>query len=218
MAFYLPHEILHNQFLVTAHRCLYWENEKTLVLSDLHLGKTGHFRKSGIGIPQTVMKEDMLRLIAAIQYYQPKRLIIIGDLFHSYFNKEHNFFLKWRKDLLQINIILVKGNHDILENSWYEDAGIQVADKLFITPDFIFAHDVNDCPADSNKYCFSGHIHPGIRIKGRGKQHVQLPCFHFGKAYAILPAFGLFTGTHAIESVKGDVVFALVENGVMRVS
>ncbi len=217
MAFYLPHEILNNQFLVTANRCIYWENEKTLILSDLHLGKTGHFRKSGIGIPQTVMKEDMQHLIAAIQFFQPKRLIIIGDLFHSHFNKEHNFFLKWRNDLQQIPIILVKGNHDILENSWYEEAGIQIADKIFTTPDFIFAHDVNDCPVDSNKYCFSGHIHPGISIKGKGKQHLRLACFYFGKQHAVLPAFGRFTGTHIIEPEKGDVVFAIVEKGVIQI-
>ena len=30
---------------------MFWEEEKALIVSDLHFGKTGHFRKSGIAVP-----------------------------------------------------------------------------------------------------------------------------------------------------------------------
>ena len=47
-------------------------------------------------------------------------------------------------------------------------------------------------------YFFSGHIHPGIRIDGAGRQSLYFPCFYFGKKYAVLPAFSRFTGAAVI--------------------
>ena len=55
---------LHQQTLwLTAQRSIFWEEQKTLIVSDLHFGKTGHFRKSGIPVPQTIYKEDLQRLV-----------------------------------------------------------------------------------------------------------------------------------------------------------
>ncbi|MEO7524215.1 MAG: ligase-associated DNA damage response endonuclease PdeM [Ferruginibacter sp.] len=217
MSAFLPHVLLNNHFLVTSGRSIFWENEKALILSDLHLGKTGHFRKSGIAIPQTVLVEDMQRLIAQIQFYKAEKLIIVGDLFHSNENKELDFFLKWRKDLPHIHLHLVKGNHDILKDSWYREANIIVHKHSLTIGDFSFVHDINDCNEDEHHYCFSGHIHPGIKIRGAGRQALQLACFYFGKKYAVLPAFGKFTGTFPLQPEKGDVVFGLVDKSVVRI-
>ncbi len=217
MPTYLPFTLFNNQFLITSGRSIYWEDEQALILSDLHLGKTGHFRKSGIAIPQAVLIEDMQRLIAQIQFYKPKKLIIVGDLFHSEANKEHDFFLKWRNDLGTLAVHLVKGNHDILEQNWYASAGIQVHNKTFSIGNFSFIHDMNDCAPGETKYCFSGHVHPAVVIKGAGRQALRLVCFYFGEKYAILPAFGKFTGTFTLQPEKSDAVFALVNNNVVRI-
>ncbi|HEX5655055.1 MAG TPA: metallophosphoesterase, partial [Chitinophagaceae bacterium] len=118
---------LKNQRLVLhPSRVLYWEEAAALIISDLHFGKTGHFRKAGIAIPQNVYKEDLQRLVSLLQYFQPGQLIITGDLFHSKANKELELFKKWRQDLSALPIHLVKGNHDILQDQWYEEAGITV--------------------------------------------------------------------------------------------
>ncbi|HSN61423.1 MAG TPA: hypothetical protein VLR49_10840, partial [Ferruginibacter sp.] len=85
---HLPHIILNNHFLLSANRTIFWEEQKALILSDLHIGKSGHFRKNGIGIPQNMLSEDMQRLFAEIQFYNPSKVIIVGDLFHSHSNKE----------------------------------------------------------------------------------------------------------------------------------
>lgn len=206
-----------NNFLLTAGRSIFWEEEKTLVLSDLHLGKAGHFRKSGIGIPQTVFKEDMQRLVSQVQYFKPAMILVVGDLFHSSSNKEHELFYKWVKDIPGISIHLVKGNHDILEISGYHNAGIRVHNEELVMGDFLFTHDIAACNIKKGLYCFSGHVHPGVIISGMGKQSLRLPCFYFGKDHAVLPAFGKFTGTHAIKPETGDHVFALAGNKVMKV-
>ena len=78
----VSHKIRSHQFWLTTDRTMFWEEERALIVSDLHFGKTGHFRKSGIAIPPSVYKEDLQRLIIQIQYFQPRELIIVGDMFH----------------------------------------------------------------------------------------------------------------------------------------
>ena len=199
-------------------RCIFWEEEKALILSDLHFGKTGHFRKSGIGVPQNIYKEDLQRLFTQIQFFKPSTLLIAGDMFHSHANKEIDFFLKWRNDIPEVSIFLIKGNHDVLTNKFYEEANIKVAKKKLSIKKFCFTHDItSECETDGEElFTFSGHIHPGIKVNGSGRQSFMLPCFYFGDTYAVLPAFSLFTGLYKLRPNKRDNVFALVENQVIK--
>ncbi len=209
-----------NESLWLSHeRCIFWENEKALILSDLHFGKTGHFRKSGIAVPQNVFKEDLQRLFSQVQFFKATNLIIVGDLFHSYENKEMDLFLKWRNDLSSLHIRLIKGNHDILTRKFYELAGIEVSDEQWLRSPFCFTHDItlkcNDTGKDN--FTFSGHIHPGIKINGIGKQSLRFPCFYFSKDYSVLPAFSRFTGLTSLQTKPSDKVFALIENNVVEI-
>lgn len=215
MAALIPHTVLNNTFLLSADRCIFWEDKKILILSDVHLGKTGHFRKSGIAIPQAIFKEDMQRLVTQLQIFKPQQVIIIGDMFHSESNKEHDFFLKWRQDFSTLPISLVKGNHDILKEAWYRLAGITIYTCELAIDNFVFVHDITDCSRPQEGYIFSGHIHPSITIRGLGKQALTFPCFYFGKQYAVLPAFSKFTGTYSIEPKVGESVFALVKQSII---
>ncbi|MBC7933737.1 MAG: ligase-associated DNA damage response endonuclease PdeM [Rhizobacter sp.] len=217
MNHYVLHELSGNHFLLSADRTIFWEEEKALILSDLHLGKSGHFRKHGIGIPQDLFKEDLQRLVASIQLHKPQKVIIVGDMFHSHANKEHQLFLKWRNDLPHIEFHLVVGNHDILSLKWYQEAGLQLHYNEWWLGDFIFTHDINDASVTGGKYYFSGHIHPCIRLKGLGRQSIQVPCFYFSETFAVLPAFGKFTGTFALKIKEEDHVFALAGDKVLKV-
>src|SRR4051794_20131529 len=98
---------------LSSERCVFWEDQKALIVSDLHFGKSGHFRKSGIGVPQNVYKEDLQRLFTLIQFFNAEKLLIVGDMFHSHANKEVDLFTKWRNDLPGLSVQLIKGNHDI---------------------------------------------------------------------------------------------------------
>ncbi len=200
-------------------RCIFWEEEKALILSDLHLGKSGHFRKSGIAVPQNVFKEDLQRLFALIQFFKPTQLLIVGDLFHSHANKEMDMFLKWRNDLPGLIIRLIRGNHDILTKKFYKDANIEMTKQKLSINNFCFTHDINEtCEEEkgNTNFTFSGHVHPGIRMSGVGRQQLYFPCFYFTKEYAILPAFGLFTGLYNINPKASDKVFALVGKDIVK--
>lgn len=219
----LKHMVREHVFWVSPERVLFWEDEATLIVSDLHFGKTGHFRKAGIAMPQAVFKEDLQRLITQLQYFSPKQLLVVGDLFHSVANKELDLFCKWRNDLHGISIQLVKGNHDILKDEWYANAGITVVKDELQVKGFCFTHDNHHCrmpaasPANGTHYTISGHIHPGVTVRGPAKQSVCLPCFYFGETSAILPAFSHFTGTATIRPASGDSIFVLVDNNVVKI-
>jgi uncharacterized protein len=217
MSHYLLHIISGNHFLLCADRTIFWEEEKALILSDLHLGKSGHFRKHGIGIPPDVFKEDLQRLIASIQLHKPEKIIIVGDMFHSHANKELGLFLKWRNDLPSVEFHLVVGNHDILSLKWYNEAALQLHYNEMVLGDFVFTHDIHEASVRAGKYYFSGHIHPCIQLRGLGKQFIQVPCFYFNRQFAVLPAFGKFTGTYALKIQEEDDVFALAGERVMKV-
>ncbi len=212
------HQLFDHHFWLSPERVLFWEQEKILIVSDLHFGKTGHFRKSGIAVPQSVYKEDLQRLFAQISFFKAEQLLIVGDLFHSIENKEMDFFLKWRKDISQLPFLLIKGNHDILPINWYQEASIDVKEQHQIHQ-FRFIHD----PAESSiltedsSFIFSGHLHPGIIVRGLGKQSLRFPCFYFSEKQAILPAFSHFSGLAMIEPKKKDQVYAIVNQSILQI-
>lgn len=214
----LQHVINNNHFWLSPHRCLFWEEESALIASDLHLGKTGHFRKSGIAVPQSVFKEDLQRLVDLIQFYKAKQLIIAGDFFHSNANKELDLFKKWREDFPGLDIHLIKGNHDILKEDWYKCCNIIIHKKHYSINGFCFTHDAADADCESStEYYFTGHVHPGVYITGLAKQGLNFPCFYFRPQYAVLPAFSRFTGLYNVRKNEGDNIYAIVEKSIIKI-
>lgn len=215
----VSYTINENNFVLSPERTILWEKQNTLIIADLHIGKTGRLRRPGKTIPQKVYKEDLQRLFTQILYSKADQLIIVGDLSQSRSNKEMEIFKRWRNDFSSLSIQLVNGNDDILNNSWYDELNITRSDRLLIDG-FSFCHDPEDIKSSialKNPYTFSGHLHPGINIKGMGKQAIQFPCFYFKNSYATLPAFSRFTGFSKVSPKKGENVFAIVENGLLQV-
>lgn len=216
----IPHTIHGNTFWVSPERCLYWEEQNTLIVSDLHFGKSGHFRKEGIAIPQNIYKADLQRLMSQLYLFKADKLVIVGDMTHSKANKELDLFIRWRNDFPTLEVELVRGNHDILEDHWYKDAGISVHEKKKTSGPFLFLHDLllrkNLDENERSLYSFTGHMHPGISIKGKGKQYLSFPCFYFAKDYCVLPAFSHFTGTFMVTPSGEETAFAIVDNSIMK--
>ncbi len=217
MAAPFHYKLLENNFWLSPERMLFWEEQQFLIVSDLHFGKTGHFRKEGIPVPQSVYKEDLQRLVSQLQFFQPKQLIVVGDMFHSVANKELDWFKKWREDFPLLEIQLIIGNHDILKRQWYAETGITIIYQQLLLNRFSFMHDINAASDELTPpaYTFSGHIHPGIRISGAGKQTLHFPCFYFTPSFCVLPAFSRFTGLAMIKPKEKDNVFAIVNQSVI---
>lgn len=208
-------QIRDQQLYLSTERCIYWSDQNLLILSDTHFGKSGHFRKEGIGLPQGVLEQDLKRLKNLILQFQPKGLLIIGDLFHSTFNQEINIFKAFRNEFSATDFHLISGNHDILNKNEYKKLSIEDHGKRLNVGPFSFVHDHGDISGEEINYSFCGHLHPGISIYGKGKQKLRLPCFYFTEFYACLPAFSMFTGLHLIKPGKNEAAFMITNEGII---
>lgn len=195
-----------------AERALHWPAQKTLIVADLHWGKTAHFRKNGIAIPGASQQQDEIRLAQLIRQYNVERLVIAGDLFHSKGNNEVDSFSHWRTMHTSLHIDLVTGNHDILPAEKYLSWNLNMADGLNISPFFI-SHDV---PKTCDSFCIHGHIHPAIRITGKGNQAIRLSCFCEDEGRLILPAFGQFTGKYTLNADDHKHLYVIADTTVMK--
>ena len=61
------------QLTLNQYRSIFWDKEKSLILSDLHLGKTTHFRKNGIALPNGIIEKDLENLQKLIEHYEPEQ-------------------------------------------------------------------------------------------------------------------------------------------------
>ena len=197
-------------------KALFWENEKCLIISDVHLGKAGHFRKNGIALPQSSHDEDLRVIDILIQNWEPKWIIFLGDLFHSGKNVEWQSFKKWRISHSTVEMHLVLGNHEIYPEEEYSILGVNCFHQYLAEP-FIFIHDEEMVNASDMIFTISGHIHPAIRMKGIGRQSLRIPCFYIEKSKAFLPAFGSLTGTQTIKLSRKAQVFGVLENQILQI-
>lgn len=180
-----------------------------LILSDWHIGKAAHFRKSGIAVPGHIFEEDIRRIDREIEYFQPRTLLVTGDFFHSEANEEHDRFKHWRTTHKDLQFSMIRGNHEVLSDQEYAAIGVDVLGSFFKSGPFYFIHEQPEI-IPQGIFSFSGHVHPGIRLKGAGKQSLIIPCFYFTDRYCILPAFGRFTGKYLVQPHNDDEVFAIV--------
>ncbi|ELR68851.1 hypothetical protein C900_05677 [Fulvivirga imtechensis AK7] len=196
-------------------KAVFWESLRILLISDMHLGKINHFRRSGIPVPHKPNDENIERLIALLQCINPERVMFMGDLFHSHYNPEWEVFGQVLRYFPAISFELVQGNHDIMSDYQYQKHQLVVHNEPICIDDFILSHEPLEA-VPAGKYNIAGHIHPGVKLRGKGRQGLRLPCFYFGAQQALLPAFGEFTGMHMIKPLANDQVFVIVEGKVIK--
>lgn len=204
------------ELVLDKERAVYLPKHGLLVISDLHLGKSAHFRQAGLNVPATIAQNDLQRLDVLLSTYNPETLLINGDMFHHGLNADIDAFKAWRTERKNIKFLLVKGNHDLLDTAEYDNMNIDIEESSFCLGPFCFIHDAPKCTKEE-LYPISGHIHPGVTVFGKAKQRLKFPCFYFGNDYAILPAFSCFTGLYKIKPKKNERIFAITPNAVVEV-
>lgn len=191
---------------------LFWVEKSLLMISDVHLGKVNHFRKFGAAVPRKAIHKNFVLLDMIVADFQPFQICFLGDLFHSSLNKEWELFENW-VGKTPAEIILVSGNHDIIDPEKYRQLNVEIFPELIID-NFLLTHHPEE---REGLFTFCGHIHPAVKLHGFGRQKLKLPCFFKSKNQMILPAFGEFTGTYTMNPSKNDEVYAIVEDVVVKV-
>lgn len=206
-------DILNEKFLLTNQRALFWESQSALIISDLHIGKTAHFRKNGIAVPKDILEKDLVRLEKLIEYFSAKKLIINGDLLHAGDNSDVDFFCEWRNRLPETEFHLVEGNHDRISKNLEEKLCLTSKQNILEVGDFIFVHDFD---SEIENFQITGHIHPGIVMKTKIK-NIKLPCFAVTENQLLLPAFSEFTGLDTKTFSKKSRFYAFTDQHIYQI-
>lgn len=186
-----------------------------LIIADVHLGKASHFRKEGISISANAQQADYGRLNELFHVIGPRRVLFLGDLFHSRINNDWMNFVALVALWPEIDFTLVRGNHDLIHDRQFEEVGVRVTDMVEDV-DCIYTHEpMTVVPA--GKTNIVGHIHPGVLLTGAAKQSVRLPCFYQTANRMILPAFGTLTGLQIMPVEKGATIYGVLPDSVRKI-
>tara|TARA_B100001057_G_scaffold311714_1_gene311746 strand:+ start:943 stop:1596 length:654 start_codon:yes stop_codon:yes gene_type:complete len=203
------------EFYAYPNKSLYWKRLNTLIVADLHLGKSISFAKNKQFLPPYDSKDTLDNLFTSLKDINPKKLIIVGDFIHDIFsvksltNKDYKK-LKFYNDFIEF--IWVKGNHD--ENIYLKNFKNY---KQYKVEGIIFSHQ----PIQTSLYQICGHYHPKAKIFHKGKIIYKSSFVHNNNIF-ILPSFGSLTGGlninhETITNVLGNKNISVYPIGLKKV-
>ena len=201
-----------DEFILHPSGAIFWTARKMLLVADVHLGKVTHFRKNGVAVPLEAASKNFEMLNEIELFFKPDIVCFLGDLFHSDMNNEWSLFEDWVKRN-PCKILLIAGNHDVIDADHYERIGVHVFDEMTLG-EFLFTHHPKERERVFN---LCGHVHPAVKLTGKGRQQLTLPCFYHSPHQMILPAFGQFTGKYVLTPKQNDCVYALSGDEVITV-
>lgn len=203
------------EFILLHERAIFMPEHHCLFIADTHFGKAAHFRKAGIPIPENLHSEDLQKIKGLILHWKPSSIYFLGDLFHSDINESWFVLEEFLNQFEDVQLYLIKGNHDILPPAIYASSRWQIISESKMLGDLILTHEpLTEVPLTKFNLC--GHLHPGIRLHGSGRQKISLPCYFIRPNQMILPAFGRFTGLHVLSCTKNDRAFVVTESRVIE--
>ena len=171
-------------------KALWVEQQRLLLIADVHLGKADHLQAHGIAIPSDGERANLQRIGQLSQHWQPAELIVLGDLVHH--PKAISSELEQRVvallDSLNCPITWVEGNHDRRSRlGTLQGQPSQSRQGLWLS------HEPEKPPEGQLNIC--GHLHP-VSILRQASDQMRLPCFSLVRAIPrlVLPAFGCLTG------------------------
>jgi DNA ligase-associated metallophosphoesterase len=197
-------------------RAAFWPRASSLLVADVHLGKAATFRRAGIPVPQGTTEENLSRLSALVRTCRAERIVFLGDLVHDSAARRaaSAAFVRWRGRHSEVEVVLVRGNHDRRAGDLASEWNVSVATEPSIEHGLALCHMPQHVPY---AYGIAGHTHPAVRLHGRGRDGMRLPCFWFTQTHVVLPAFGAFTGLADIEPQSGDKVYVEAGDRIVAV-
>ncbi len=192
----------------------FWPRERTLLVADAHIGKDAAFRSAGLAVPHGPTGDDLAQLAVLIERYRPARLVFLGDLMHNRSARDAAAadFIEWRNRFTELDVVLVRGNHDRHAGDPNREWKVRCVDEPYRMRGLALCHVPR---AVVGGYVIAGHVHPAARLNGRGRDSLRLPCFFFTESYAIMPAFGSFTGMADVTPSPQDRLFVAAGSQVI---
>ena len=210
MATSVANEILlfGNRLRLLDDKALYLPDEEALLVSDVHLGKAETFQSFGIPIPNQMNAENLGRLRSLCQLTKPKKLFILGDLFHSRQSLVPEVLISWDTFLKEIDAetALIVGNHDRRLVAELPPLAMDCFVEAVALGPFLLSHEPEMRRGKAMNIC--GHIHPVVGLRSR-TDSLRLPCFfvEYDHRRLTLPSFGEFTGGYEVALVENTCAY-----------
>ena len=174
-----------------ASKVLFIPLTRELLISDIHIGKAEYFQLNGIPLTNNEDENNINRIYKLINQFQPRKLIILGDLFHSRYSLNKNLINKLERlfKTFKNKIELIEGNHDI---------GCHINEISYLKErkslNLIFTHKPI-IKTDNSILNICGHYHPKLILKNN-QDKLSFKCFAFDSINnnLYLPSFGDLTG------------------------
>lgn len=212
----LATELADERVLLLPQKALYWPAAKTLLVADIHFGKAASFRALGVPVPHGTTRENLAALETLLTTHDIQRIVFLGDFLHSKAAQAPatlQSLLAWRSRHRELQLLLVRGNHDRYAGDPSVLLDVTMADEPFASGPFALCHHP-DLACEG--YVIAGHVHPVFHLR-TVRESLRLPCFLLGTSRAILPAFGAFTGGHALIPQASDKVYLVADELVFLV-
>ncbi len=185
---------------------LWLPKEKTLVISDIHLGYEEVLQQKGILVPKFQLKEVISCLDHILQKTRPETVVINGDLKHEFGKvlrqewKEVLQFLDFLQGKVK-EIIIVRGNHDPVIAPIALRKGIKVVAQ-YRSGNLLLVHGDELVETDARRIII-GHEHPAFILR-QGSKREKYKCFlkgkWKGKELIAMPSFNpLLEGTDILK-------------------
>ena len=197
-------------------RAAYLTERRLLLIADAHLGKASSFRRLGVPVPGGTTAENLAGIDALVARLGARHIVFLGDLLHS--AQAHSAGVQsavsqWRSRHPELQLTLVRGNHDDRAGDPPAALGIEVVDEPLTLGPWALCHRPQVL---ADGWVLAGHLHPCVRLNGPARDRLRLPCFWIRERLGVLPAFGAFTGMHPIDPCPGDRIFAVTPQGVLE--
>ena len=205
------------ELILLPEKGVWWPAERTLFVADLHLGKDASFRAGSIAVPCGATEMTLERLGNLVEAHLAQRVVILGDLWHNKNARcrhSESVFAHFRERFSGVAFDLVIGNHDVKAGPLPSEHAIGTLEDGAQLGPFQLHHDPS---AVQEPYGLAGHLHPGAQLVSRSGRGFCSACCWIRENYAVLPAFGEFTGLARIKPNTCDRVFVIVDDHVREV-
>lgn len=192
---------------------IYWPDEATLIVADLHLEKGSAFAVRGSMLPPYDTRSTLAKLAEVIERRGPHRVVALGDSLHDRAAGER-LGSEERAMLAAMQAgrewLWVTGNHDPEIPAYLGGEVVASVDAGALR----LQHEPGAQPEGAApRIGICGHLHPAARVALRGTSH-RGPCFIGSETLLVMPAFGAFTGglnvlDEAFRAVFGDASFSV---------
>ncbi|WP_137173285.1 ligase-associated DNA damage response endonuclease PdeM [Massilia sp. HP4] len=209
-------QVAGESLLLLPEKAIYWPREKMLIIADIHFGKAASFRALGVPVPRGTTSENLAGLDALVATHGARQVVFLGDFLHAraaHASSTQLAMLAWRQRHPGLDLMLVRGNHDLHAGDPAAALGIALVDEPHAIGPFAFCHHPG---VDAPGYGLAGHVHP-VYVLATRFDALRLPCFVVGEQGLILPSFGAFTGGHAVKPGPGDHIYVTSGDAVHAV-